>query len=152
MTAETDIYRTLRFYLRGQVSTPGVIQTGLEYLLIPADLLHLVTQLLLDDQVPLREKAKFGLAIAYYLSPLDLVPDFIVGPLGMIDDLAVAAYVLNGLLNIPQPQILEQHWAGEKNLLGLLQGATATVHQAMGGGLLGKLDPLLSRLFPSPSP
>jgi uncharacterized membrane protein YkvA (DUF1232 family) len=148
MTSQKDIYQLGRLYLRAQIPSAGILSTGLDYLFIPTDLLHLVAQLLSDSQVPLREKVKFGLAIAYSLSPLDLIPDFIFGPLGWIDDLAVAAYVLNGLLNTPEPEILEQHWAGEKNLLAQIQGATASVNQLLGGGLLGKLDPVFSYFFP----
>ena len=58
-------------------------------------------------------KQKVGAAIAYFISPVDLIPEGLVGPAGYIDDVALAAYVLNSILNSVGPEVLEDHWAGD---------------------------------------
>lgn len=45
-------------------------------------------RLLLDSRVPLWTKAIPFLGIAYVLSPIDIIPDFLIG-LGQLDDLGI---------------------------------------------------------------
>jgi len=52
------------------------------------DQLRLTWRLIRDARVPLWSKAIPVLALAYVLSPLDLIPDFIIG-LGQLDDLGI---------------------------------------------------------------
>ncbi len=46
------------------------------------DLLHLLCKLTIDEDVPVKERAKLAAAIAYFISPIDLVPEAIVGIIG----------------------------------------------------------------------
>ncbi len=52
------------------------------------DRMLLTWQLLRDPRVPLWTKVIPVAAIAYVLSPLDLIPDFLIG-LGQLDDLGI---------------------------------------------------------------
>ena len=54
-----------------------------------------------DDQ-PEKSKSKsltvlIILAILYIISPIDLIPESLFGPLGLIDDAAVLAYLIKSL-------------------------------------------------------
>ena len=40
-----------------------------------------------------------GPAVVYYISPFDLLPEALLGPIGYLDDLVFAVYVLNRLLS-----------------------------------------------------
>jgi uncharacterized membrane protein YkvA (DUF1232 family) len=51
---------------------------------------------MLDPTVPLRPKARFLFAIAYFVIPFDIVPDFFVG-IGYIDDAAVVSATVRAL-------------------------------------------------------
>lgn len=149
MNEDRDFYQLLRLYLQSQNQQyPGVLNPLLDYILLPSDLLHLIVKLLLDETVPLREKVKVLLALLYYVSPLDLIPDMLLGPVGLVDDIAVAIYVLDSLLNTVQPETVERSWAGDRQLLFTLQRLVGAVDGMMGGSLLHKLDPVLYRLFP----
>jgi len=53
-------------------------------LLVP-NLVKLVVRLLGDRRVPVRKKVLLGAALLYVISPIDLIPDFIVG-FGRVDD------------------------------------------------------------------
>ena len=41
---------------------------------------------------------------------MDLVPEAIVGPIGYVDDIALAAYVLNSIVNNASPEVVQRHW------------------------------------------
>jgi len=85
------------------------------------------------------DKAKLAGAIVYYLSPLDIIPEMLIGPLGFADDIAVAAYVLNQIINNNDPEIIRKHWAGEGEVLEIIQRILASADQMLGSGLWNKI-------------
>jgi uncharacterized membrane protein YkvA (DUF1232 family) len=76
--------------------------------LIP-NLVVLFRGLLGDPRVPRNSKRWLWFAVAWFLSPLDLIPEFIpvVGPL---DDAVVAALVLRHVLRRTDRTVLADHW------------------------------------------
>jgi uncharacterized membrane protein YkvA (DUF1232 family) len=76
------------------------------------NLVVLFRGLLGDPRVPGSSKAWLGFALAWFLSPIDLVPEFvpIAGPL---DDAIVAALVLRHVLRRTDRSVLTDHWRGE---------------------------------------
>ena len=80
----------------------------------------LVYRLMKDPRVPTRAKVTLLFAAGYVASPIDFVPDWILG-LGRFDDLIVAAFALDQLLNrVPEHVVLE-HWDGDEDVLRLIQ-------------------------------
>ncbi|NJM07696.1 DUF1232 domain-containing protein [Candidatus Gracilibacteria bacterium] len=73
-----------------------------------ADDAQLTFALLLDKRVPLHTKAVPGLAVAYILSPIDLIPGFIP-VLGQLDDLAVLILGVQAFKQLAPPEILAEH-------------------------------------------
>ncbi|HKZ91469.1 MAG TPA: DUF1232 domain-containing protein, partial [Candidatus Limnocylindrales bacterium] len=62
------------------------------------DLVRLIAKLVRDPLLPRAAKVALAAAMVYLASPIDLVPDFV--PLvGYLDDLLLAALVVDGLLN-----------------------------------------------------
>ena len=59
---------------------------------------------------PLRRLALIVLG-AYLVSPIDLIPDFIPG-VGQLDDAAIAAVVLRGVVRSAGPDVVAEHWPG----------------------------------------
>lgn len=74
------------------------------------DDMRLVSALLLDERVPLSAKAVPGLAAAYILSPLDLIPGW-VPILGQLDDLAIAMLAVQTFKRMVPPALLVEHQA-----------------------------------------
>ncbi len=70
-----DFYQKLRIRLKEWAAGAGKDSTALKYVLLAPDFFHLLCKVLLDRRVPAREKAKVGGAIAYFMSPLDVVPE-----------------------------------------------------------------------------
>jgi uncharacterized membrane protein YkvA (DUF1232 family) len=83
--------------------------------LIP-NLIALFRGLLRDPRVPRSSKIWLWFAIAWLVSPIDLVPEFIpvAGPL---DDAIVAALVLRHVLKRTEPGVLAEHWRGDAAIL-----------------------------------
>ena len=64
-----------------------------------------------DAEVPRRCKAQCAAALAYFVSPIDVIPD-VLGGLGWLDDLYVALLVVNSLLTSVDGEVLERYgWA-----------------------------------------
>jgi uncharacterized membrane protein YkvA (DUF1232 family) len=136
---ELDFYQQMRDSIRTWLKGKGANYQFAKYLLAAPDLFHLLCKLALDKEVPVGEKAKLAGAIAYFISPLDLIPEALVGPLGYIDDVAVAAWVLHGLVNKTNPEIIRRHWAGDGDVLDLVQQIIHLADEMVGSGLWAKI-------------
>lgn len=69
---------------------------------------RLVWRLMQDPRVPILPKLIIPAAILYVLSPVDLVPDFILG-LGQVDDLAIFLFSIRSFIAMCPPDIVEEH-------------------------------------------
>ncbi|HSP15949.1 MAG TPA: DUF1232 domain-containing protein [Thermoanaerobaculia bacterium] len=88
-----------------------------DYLLLVPDVFILLWRLTTDARVSGKNKVLLGSGIAYFIFPFDIVPEAIVGPIGFLDDLVFAVYVLNKMLSDTDPEILREHWSGHGDLL-----------------------------------
>lgn len=105
---------------------PGAAASGgLDVVLFLPDLTVLLGRLLRDRRVPLVQKAVALAGIAYVLSPIDLLPALVVGPVGLLDDLFVVAACLSRLLNHVHPDVVRAHWSGQGDALEIIQSTTA---------------------------
>ena len=114
-----------------------------EWLLLAPDLFHLLVRLTADPDVPVKEKAKLAAVIAYFISPIDLLPELVLGPTGFLDDIVLTAYALNAMINNVDPQILIKHWAGEEDILIVIQNILELADRMVGSGLFKKLKRIL---------
>jgi uncharacterized membrane protein YkvA (DUF1232 family) len=110
-----------------------------DYLLFAPDFFHLLVKLSLDDDVPVAQKIKLGITIAYFISPIDILPEGIIGPVGYFDDLVLAAYTLNSFINENNTELVYKHWAGERDVLELIQKTIRAADRLLGSGLLNRL-------------
>jgi uncharacterized membrane protein YkvA (DUF1232 family) len=137
---EEDFYQRLRARIKAWLQTKEASShKWVNYLMWAPDLFHLLVKLSLDEAVPPREKAKLAAAIAYFISPIDLIPEGLFGPAGYVDDVAVAAYVLNSVLNKAGPEILRRHWAGETDVLAVIQAVLKIADTMVGSGIWKRL-------------
>jgi uncharacterized membrane protein YkvA (DUF1232 family) len=86
------------------------------------NLVVLFRGLLRDPRVPRGTKLWIGFAIAWFLSPIDLVPEF-VPVAGPLDDAIVAALVLRHVARRTDRAIVREHWRGAPGTLELILGA-----------------------------
>jgi Uncharacterized conserved protein len=62
--------------------------------------------MLIDDKVPMKEKAIILGALGYFILPIDLIPDFIPG--GYTDDLTALIYAIKMIASNITPEIREK--------------------------------------------
>ena len=79
-------------------------------------LVRLLRGLLRDPRVARAHKALLVGAVAWLLSPIDLVPDFIP-VIGSLDDVAVAVLVSRYVLRRVPDEVLADHWDGDPEVL-----------------------------------
>ncbi len=138
-----DFYKRLRERIANWSAREGKSSSVFNYILLAPDFFHLLCKLMLDPRVPGREKKKVGAAIAYFISPVDLIPEGLVGPAGYVDDVALAAYVLNSILNSVGPEVLEEHWAGESDVLDKIHEVLNVADRLVGSGMWKRIKGLI---------
>jgi uncharacterized membrane protein YkvA (DUF1232 family) len=84
------------------------------------NIVKLVARLLKDPRVPRRAKITLGIAGAYVLSPIDLIPEFIP-VIGWADDIVLLLFAIDSLIERSGKEIVEEHWDGPGDLLALVR-------------------------------
>src|SRR5947207_1786214 len=80
------------------------------------DIARTVARLAADPILPTAAKVALAAAVVYLVSPIDLIPDFIP-VLGALDDVLVAAIVVDGLLNWVDRGLVLKYWPGSADSL-----------------------------------
>lgn len=83
--------------------------TLLRWLPRAPQVLRLVGRLLGDRRVPAWPKVLVLAAVAYLLVPVDLMPEVVLGPLGVADDIGVIVLALRHLLSSAPALVLAEH-------------------------------------------
>jgi len=134
--ASADFYQELRVKMREWLRTEeGKNSRWAEYLMLAPDLFHLLCKLMLEREVWIKDKAKVAAALAYFMSGIDFIPEVFLGPVGFVDDIALAAYVLNSIVSNTDAEVLRRHWAGEEDILEVVKRILQVADQMVGSGL-----------------
>jgi uncharacterized membrane protein YkvA (DUF1232 family) len=83
------------------------------------NLIALFRGLLRDPRVSRGSKVWLGIAVLWFVSPIDLVPEF-VPVLGPLDDAVVAMLVLRHVLKRTDRDVLAEHWRGAPATLDVI--------------------------------
>ena len=68
-----------------------------------------------------------------------------MGPAGYLDDLALAAYVLNNIINNSPIEILKRNWAGEKDIIKLIQKILNNIENIISSGIWAKVQTIFAK-------
>jgi len=80
------------------------------------EIVRMITRMKGDPVLPRAAKIALAVAVLYLVSPVDLIPDFIPG-LGALDDLLVAAILVDGILNYVDRGLVLKYWPGSAESL-----------------------------------
>lgn len=116
----TRFYDRIRKAITAYLSR-GKVGRAQDVLLFAPDVFILLWRLTRDSRVTGGNKVLLGTAIAYYIFPLDIMPEALLGPIGFIDDLVFGVYVLNRVLADTDEQILRDHWSGSGDVLDMIR-------------------------------
>ena len=144
---QQDFYLKLRSNITKYLeSKSGKAGKYTPYLLFAPDFISFISKSNDDNRLDTKSKTLIGSGILYFVTPIDVLPEGLVGPGGFIDDIIVATFIINMLLNKFSPDIMEEHWAGDIKLLDALKKISETSDT-----LLGKLPArsLLGRFMKS---
>jgi len=137
---EQRFYDRTRASIQRYVASKGsALEKGAEFLLLVPDFFMLLWRLVNDARVTGRNKVLLGSGIAYFVSPIDLVPEAFLGPIGFADDLVLAVYILNKILTDTSIDIVREHWSGSEDVLITIQNVLNAADQMVGSNLLNKI-------------
>jgi uncharacterized membrane protein YkvA (DUF1232 family) len=139
-SSETEFYHRLRNTLRIWAGGDKARATHyLDLILAGPDLFMLLVRLSRDRRLSRADRRRLSGAVAYFINPVDLVPELILGPPGLVDDVALAALVLHDLLETTDPAIVREHWEGDVDVLELVRQILAAADTMLGGPLWRRL-------------
>jgi uncharacterized membrane protein YkvA (DUF1232 family) len=133
---ERRLYDRLRTRI-ARIPEPGQGSGVSDLLLLLPDFTVLLARLLRDPRVSRRSKLIALFGIGYVLSPIDLLPAILLGPLGLLDDLVVVTAALSRLINHVHPDVVRAAWPGQGDALDAIQRAASWSERVVGARLRG---------------
>ena len=133
---EQRLYDRLRTRV-ANIPEPGQGSGMSDILLLLPDFTVLLARLLRDPRVSRRAKLVALFGIGYVLSPIDLLPALLLGPLGLLDDVVVVTAALSRLLNHVHPDVVRSAWPGQGDALDAIQRAASWCERFLGRKLRG---------------
>jgi uncharacterized membrane protein YkvA (DUF1232 family) len=92
------------------------------YIFLLPDLVRLMINLLADSRVFILDKIFVAGVLIYIISPIDVFPEILTGPFGLVEDLILALIVLYRLLSNPyNTAAIQEHWKGDPNVMAKIQ-------------------------------
>jgi len=140
-------YEKLRKRIRKFAKSKGGENAGVftKYLFALPDFFILLCRLAVDKRVSKNQKILVGGIIAYVISPIDIIPDFIPF-VGYVDDLVLVVYGLNIVLNELDKKVLLENWSGEENVLQLIQKITYVAENFLDKNILKKIKGWINKI------
>ncbi|HEX7152786.1 MAG TPA: DUF1232 domain-containing protein [Thermoanaerobaculia bacterium] len=133
-------YDRVRDSIRNYLETKGgKLEKFGDYLLLVPDTFMLLWRLVNDPRVNSKNKMLLGSGLAYYFFPFDIIPEGFVGPIGYLDDLVFAVYMLNRMIGDTDVEVLREHWSGDEDVLHMIRKVLDAADNLVGGDLLSKL-------------
>jgi uncharacterized membrane protein YkvA (DUF1232 family) len=126
---------------RGGRLGPGAVKA----LLLVPDVFVLLARLALDPAVPGPARALVGGALAYFVLPLDLLPEAALGGAGYLEDLVIATLVLAHAFGGELEPYARKHWSGTEDLRQVIADVSGAAHGLLGANLYGRLRRALAR-------
>lgn len=84
------------------------------------DLVLLLIKLIKDERVSAELKLKITLAVAYVVSPIDLIPEALGSVLGFVDDTLAMTVLIAGLIEEIPNEVIYDNWNGRADIIELI--------------------------------
>ncbi len=113
-------------------------ELAIEAVMLLPNVVKLLARLLRDRRVPVRRKVFIAAVLGYVVSPVDLIPDFVIG-IGRLDDLVMVSLAIDHLMSGAEEAIVREHWDGTEDGLDLVRSTFAWVSSIIPDGIRNKL-------------
>ena len=127
--------RAKRFYDKLRKKVSNYCGKHSDIILLAPDLFMLLVRLMKDKRIPAEHKGYLAAAVAYFISPIDIIPEALLGPFGYTDDVVVAVIVLNKIINEVSEEAVVENWSGRGDILALIQNILTISHKIIGKNL-----------------
>ncbi|AZV55620.1 DUF1232 domain-containing protein [Clostridium sp. AWRP] len=127
---------------------PQKYEKIVEYAMLIPDIIMLFIRLFKDKRVKIKVKIMLSGVIAYLASPIDIIPDFIPF-VGKIDDVALAFFALNSIIDEIPEEIIIENWQGEENIILVTREAVKYITKIIGSANVSKVLNQLGNVFKS---
>lgn len=134
------IRRSIHDYLETKGKLAG--KTG-ELLLLVPDIFMLMWRLATDGRVDGKNKLLLGSGVAYFLFPLDIMPEGLLGPAGYADDLVLAVFILNKMISDVSLDVIREHWSGSEDVLESIRKVLTAADGLVGSDLLNRIKKMM---------
>ena len=123
----------------------GTIRNLCEFCLIAPDAFILMCRVVLDPRIDKHLRIKTGIIITYISTPLDLLPEGVIGTSGYIEDFILALFALRKVIEEVDPGILAELWSGDNDSLDTMHDLADIAQHILGSGLVIRLEGWFSR-------
>ncbi len=114
-------------------------------LLVVPDVFILMVRLTMDREVPSSARAMIGGALAYFILPVDLLPEAVMGAGGYLDDLVLASAVLAHTFSGDLEPYARKHWSGKEDLRKVLGDVADAAQGLLGQNMYDRVKKLLDK-------
>lgn len=114
-------------------------------LLLVPDVFVLLVRIALDKEVPKDSRKLVASALAYFVLPLDLFPEAVVGGIGFTDDLVLALAVLTQAMSGDLEPFAEKYWSGSERLRVIMRDVLVSADRLLGNNLYERVKALLRK-------
>ncbi|HKJ66935.1 MAG TPA: YkvA family protein [bacterium] len=121
------------------------VEQAIRLVKVAPAVLHLLISLVNHEEISDRTKRIVGGAVAYFIVPIDLIPEGVVGPVGYVDDVLVGLVLIDRLLNGDDEQekaIIADLWRGTEEELNALRALVQIAD------VIRHLEKYLKKTFP----
>ena len=137
-------YDRIRAKIHDYVESKGAaVEKTAEFLLLVPDVFILLWRLLNDARISSKDKVLLGSGVVYFVFPFDILPEAFLGPIGFMDDLVLAVYILNKIVVQTDMAVVRQHWSGSGDVLLMIQKVLNAADSLVGTDLLNRIKKMV---------
>jgi uncharacterized membrane protein YkvA (DUF1232 family) len=114
-------------------------------LLLVPDVFILLLRLSLDKEVPKEQRALLGGALAYFILPIDLLPEAFLGPVGYVDDVVLALAMLSQAFGEELEPFAKKYWSGSRSVRSVLRDVLGAAQSLLGHDVYSRLREVLRK-------
>lgn len=131
--------------LEGRGRGGKLTESALKALLLVPDVFILLVRLALDKEIPASTRAMIGGALAYFILPIDLLPEAFLAGAGYMDDLVIAAAVLSQAFGGELEPYARKHWSGPEDVRVVLKDITESAQALLGQNVYDRVRRVMSK-------
>ncbi|MGK2856968.1 MAG: YkvA family protein [Thermoanaerobaculia bacterium] len=140
----TRFYDRIRNKIKDYIAHRGAkLGTAADLLLFAPDVFMLLFRLMRDARVSATNKVLVGTGIAYFVLPIDILPEAIIGPMGYVDDLILGVFILNRVLTDTDAEIVREHWSADGDVLVMVRRVLEAADSLVSPRVLAKIKRIL---------